>query len=189
MTSRKYAEGSTVSVDRSLREIRSSMESLGAFDFAHRETSANVSARFRPVSPGDEKPIETAFEPIAELAFRVAQEDGIAVGVRMRLPLPDPWGDEFRLTATGRERSERSARDAYEAELRRRWRALALIVKAKRVAIEAGITTFEREYLGDLILATGERVEDALRDDRLLPEGAGVPMLPEPEPDDEEGER
>jgi len=39
----------------------------------------------------------------------------------------------------------------YESEVRRRWRALALIVKAKLEGIAAGITTVEAEFMANVV--------------------------------------
>jgi len=40
----------------------------------------------------------------------------------------------------------------FDAEVRRRWRSLALIVKAKLVAVDDGISTAEREFLADTMV-------------------------------------
>lgn len=47
-----------------------------------------------------------------------------------------------------------------EQETRRAWRALLLLVKAKRVAIQDGITTIEREFLADAVMPDGSRLAD-----------------------------
>lgn len=66
--------------------------------------------------------------------------------------------EAFRLTETGRARTEGSARDAYEAEYRRRWRSLGLLIKAKLAAVADGIVEFETEFLPHIVLPTGETV-------------------------------
>lgn len=38
------------------------------------------------------------------------------------------------------------------------WRALVMVVKAKFAAIDAGITSFDREFMPDLVLADGSTV-------------------------------
>ena len=78
------------------------------------------------------------------------------------MPLPDPGSDEFTLTPTGRERSGKAAEDAYEQAVRQRWRALALVIKAKLEAVEAGISTVEREFLDAIMLPDGRTVGDWL---------------------------
>lgn len=105
------------------------------------------------------------------------------LAARISLPLP-PWTNrEFTHTPTGIERTERQAHEMHQKEVRRRWRSMLLILKAKVVAVEDGITTFEREFLPDLVLPSGETVLEAgggpLREmieaaesPRLLPGGA-----------------
>ena len=45
-----------------------------------------------------------------------------------------------------------------EAEWRRRWRALSMIIKAKLEMVTAGDTTFEHEFLADIMLPEGGTV-------------------------------
>jgi hypothetical protein len=70
------------------------------------------------------------------------------------LPIPDI--KEFKITSQGYERSERAAEDAWSQEVRRRWRALALAIKAKLEVVESGIAQFEEEFLSYLVLPGGE---------------------------------
>jgi hypothetical protein len=42
-----------------------------------------------------------------------------------------------------------------DAEHRRVWRSLVLLVKAKKTAITEGITTVEREFLSDVVMPDG----------------------------------
>lgn len=44
------------------------------------------------------------------------------------------------------------------AELRRRWRAPALVIKAKLEAVESGIRTFDEEFVADTVLPDGRTV-------------------------------
>jgi len=44
---------------------------------------------------------------------------------------------------------------AYDAECRRRWRCLLLILKAKFEAVHSGISTIEKEFLADVVLPNG----------------------------------
>jgi hypothetical protein len=57
------------------------------------------------------------------------------------------------------------------AEERRRWRELYLVVKAKLVAVSAGISTLEREFLADAVVpdpAGGDTTVGALLAGELL---------------------
>ncbi len=79
------------------------------------------------------------------------------VYVKITLPLPDP--EAFEHTASGRVRHDLGDRQrAWEQACRTQWRALLLIIKAKLEAITAGISTFEREFLADVMLSDGSTV-------------------------------
>ena len=47
---------------------------------------------------------------------------------------------------------------AYEQAVRQKWRALALVIKAKLEAVESGISVFEQEFLANIILSDGRTV-------------------------------
>lgn len=99
-------------------------------------------------------------------AFSYAYDDGrAAIAFRMRgrmvkLMIPFPSEGELRLTPTGLRRSAAQVRQARDKELRRRWRAMALVVKAKLEAVESGIVTFEDEFLPHIVLPDGSTVGD-----------------------------
>lgn len=83
--------------------------------------------------------------------------------VRLELIMPDPEERRFTHTPAGKLRSAGSQADAYDQEVRRRWRALLLVVKAKLVAVDEGITSLEREFLADVVLDTGRTVIEEMR--------------------------
>lgn len=65
-----------------------------------------------------------------------------------------------------------------EAEERRRWRSLALLLKAKLVAVEDGLVEFEEEFLPHVVLHNGETVYQRTRSDLALEySGTGGPKL------------
>src|SRR5262249_40691178 len=83
--------------------------------------------------------------------------------VRFELKFPDANDEKFRHTASGRwrypgTRSDRLASEAYDQEVRRLWRALALVIKAKREAVQSGITTFEHEFMAHIVMPDGKTV-------------------------------
>jgi hypothetical protein len=51
-------------------------------------------------------------------------------------------------------------KEKYEAEIRRRWRVLGLVLKAKLEAIEHGVSDFETEFLGNLVVENGQTMAD-----------------------------
>lgn len=100
--------------------------------------------------------------------------------VRIVVPLPEKTDKQFWITETGKKRSESVALKEWEQACRQRYRALALVVKAKLEAVEAGITTFDEEFMAHLVLPGGQTVGQ-----RLLPEineaqrtGKLPPLLP-----------
>lgn len=145
-----YASDTQVTSDRSIAEIRRTVQRYGAEQFAFMEGAASAAVAF--VLEGRQ--------------------------VRFSLDLPDRSAAEFRLTPTGKERSATSTAGAYEQAVRQRWRALALVVKAKLEAVEAGICTFEQEFLAHLVLPEGdtlyERITPSLE---LAFAGHAGPML------------
>lgn len=102
----------------------------------------------------------------ADQFFYGWQEGGATLGFRMKdrrvqfiLPMPDRNADEFRLTPSRKyERTDKDQSAAYEQAVRQKWRALALVVKAKLEAVESGITSFEEEFLAHIVLPNGQRV-------------------------------
>lgn len=83
--------------------------------------------------------------------------------VRFMLPLPDRKSDQIRKTPErGSVRSTAAQERAYEQAVRQKWRALALVVKAKLEAVEAGISIFEREFFYDIVLPNGKTVGEQL---------------------------
>ncbi len=83
--------------------------------------------------------------------------------VRLQVPLPKPDEKRFlyRRTAHGwsyKDLSKEKQRLLWEQACRSRWRAVLLILLAKFEAIEADISTFEREFLADTMMADGSTV-------------------------------
>ena len=79
--------------------------------------------------------------------------------VKFVLPLPERGAREFTHTPSrGYRRSPAQQDEAYEQAVRQRWRALALVIKAKLEAVEAGIVTFEEEFAMHMVLPNGQTV-------------------------------
>jgi hypothetical protein len=70
--------------------------------------------------------------------------------VRFILPFPDPNEPESQ-DSDWRTRKGNARNDAYEAEIRRRWRALALSIR-KFEAVATGMVFFEEEFLPYFVL-------------------------------------
>lgn len=128
----KYASQTTVAVSQSKSEIERTLIRYGADQFMQGWDSDR-----------------------AVIGFRIQSRQ-----IRMYLMMPDKSADEFRLTETGRLRSDTSRADAYEQTCRQRWRALALVIKAKLEAVECAISTVEKEFLGDTVMPNGMTVHE-----------------------------
>lgn len=127
----RYAQQTTVSSDKSRTEIERILARYGADGFLY--------------GWGDEK---------AMIGFRMNGRQ-----VKFLLPMPDRGDREFTHTPErGLMRSTAQAEAAYEQAVRQRWRALALVIKAKLEAVEAGITVFEDEFLAHIVLPDGQTV-------------------------------
>lgn len=129
----EYAKGTTVSVEKTRIEIEETLRRFKADAFV-----SGYEGR-------------TAF-----IMFRARGRH-----IRLTLEMPDPKEKAFTMLPTGRPRAPNVAQDFYEAECRRRWRSLGLLVKAKVAAIVEGIVDFEAEFLPHIVLPNGETVYQA----------------------------
>jgi hypothetical protein len=151
----RYAETTAVPADKSRAEIERTLERYGATAFAYAWQGQNASIMF--------------------------EADGRRV--RFLLPLPDREAAEFtRTPGRGVPRSPEAAREAWSQACRQRWRALALVIKAKLEAVEAGITEFQDEFLAHIVLPDGRTVGDHARPGIAIAYESGTlpPLLPGP---------
>lgn len=149
----RYAADTQVASDRSRAEIERTLRRYGASAFAYGWQ-----------------------ENTAQIMFEMASRR-----IKFSLPLPDPDADEFRLTPSRKwERSPQQQEEAYEQAVRQRWRALALVIKAKLEAVEAGISTVEDEFLAHVALPAGGTVGEWLRPrlDEVYATGQMPALLP-----------
>lgn len=132
----RYAQNTTVTVERSRGEIEKTLSRYGASSFMY----------------GWDK-------DGAMIAFIVTVEDGRSRQVRFHLPLPDRDDERFTHHSRG-PRGAAQAEALWEQACRVSWRALNLVVKAKLEAVESGIATFEQEFLSYIMLPDGQSVGD-----------------------------
>jgi len=159
-----YASDTSVPVDRSIAELRSTVMRYRATGFAFGEEADRAMVAF------------------------TAQDR------RVRFLVTLPERTKFALTpSTQVRRTPAAQEDAWEKACRQRWRALNLVVKAKLEAVEAGIATFEQEFLGYLVLPGGQTMHEALQVDGRLqqalatgaaPSLLALPAAHGPSPDD-----
>lgn len=82
---------------------------------------------------------------------------------QVKFILPLPKIEDFSLTPTGRQRTDKSQYDAWEQACRQRWRALKLVIQAKLEAVECGISVFEDEFMANIVLPGGQTVGDFMK--------------------------
>jgi hypothetical protein len=159
MTMAKYAKDTEVSVLKSRAEIEGLITRYGATSTAFMN------------GPGR-----------AMIAFE-------AKGRRIlfELPLPDQNDRKFTHVILGRSntptaRSPEKAAAAWEQACRQRWRALALVIKAKLEAVETGISQFEDEFMANIVMPDGQTVSSHVRPKIAAAYESGnmVPLLPPP---------
>lgn len=79
--------------------------------------------------------------------------------VRFVVPMPDRADRRFHVYRRGSVPHQRTPEAAYkewDQACRQRWRALALVVKAKLEAVASDITSFEEEFLAHIVLPNGQ---------------------------------
>lgn len=102
--------------------------------------------------------------------------DGIGFkynGRTIRFGIPLPKRKDFRDTTTGEA--------DYRRAIRQQWRILLLALKAKLELVDAGLTTFEDEFLAQTCLQGGQTVGAALQPqiEKMLATGEMPKLLPE----------
>lgn len=128
-----YAATTDVSSEKSLAELKRTITRFGATHFGYTEQPT-----------------------MATVAFVVRDRQ-----VKFSLPLPDR--NERRFTHHSRgARTATAAENEYEQAVRQKWRALALVVKAKLEAVESGIAEFDQEFLAYVVLPGGQTVYDRI---------------------------
>ena len=106
--------------------------------------------------------------------------------VIFRLPLPNRSQKEIAnyRHSSGRwlPREPAAVQTAWEKACRQRWRALALVIKAKLEAVECGISLFEDEFLANIVMPDGQTVSEIVRPKiaQAYESGNMVPLLPPP---------
>jgi hypothetical protein len=149
MATGRFASETTVSPQRSRAEIENILVRYGACSFVFAQ------------QPGR-----------SAIAFELG-------GRKIRFIILEPPVERFKQTESGRSRSGEAADLAHAKEIRRMWRALVLVIKAKMEAVESGIVTIESEFMAHIVLPDGRTVaEEVLPRIASAYEGRSVPLLP-----------
>jgi hypothetical protein len=155
----RYARATEVPVERSRAEIEQTLRRYKASEF-HSGWKANA----------------------AMIAFRLGQ-----LFIRFVLPLPAP-GEKRFTHKKGRygyevKRSDPQAHKEWDQEVRQRWRALLLVIKAKLEAVDCGISTVEAEFLANIVMPNDLTLGDWIIEGALPAIRAGaMPHLALPAP-------
>lgn len=139
MATGKYAADTSVSPESSRAEIERTLSRYGARQFMY--------------GWGEQDGLE-----VAVVGF-VAHDRQ----VRFNLRMPDRNDRSFRVTESGRARTDSGAIEkAYQQAVRQRWRALALTIKALLESVEIGLVSFEEAFMAHIMLPNGESVGQAI---------------------------
>jgi len=135
-----YATRTSVSAERSKMEIEATLKRYGADQF-----------------------VSGWRDSAAMIGFRMGNRM-----IRFVLPLPGitdfyTYETTYRGQKIEKTRNDAAAQQACEQEIRRRFRALSLVIKAKLEAVASGITTFEEEFLAHIVLPGGQTVYEHAR--------------------------
>ena len=127
-----YAENTTVSVEQSQFEIKRILRKYGADKFGAMEDRTQAHIMFG--------------------------YDNLMI----QISVPLPQREEFIETASGRPRKDSQVDQEFEKAIKRKWRSLVLLVKAKLVGVNDGLTTIEKEFLGDIVMKDGKTLATKL---------------------------
>lgn len=150
---KRYASETSVSVEKTLAEIKTLLTRYGATSFGYLDD-----------------------EHGAKVGFTI-----IGRNVRFSMPLPSKTAEEFTHFRRSphsclERRTPAAALEKWDQACRSRWRALLLCIKAKLEACAVGITTFEQEFLAHIVTGDGRTVAE-----RIIPQlTSGGPLLLNP---------
>lgn len=132
----QFARNTEVPVERTEAEIKRTLSRYGATQF---------------MSGWDQERAMVAFKVKNRL-------------VRFEMTLPDKADPKFtrdgRSKYTFKKLPESACLRNWEQACRQRWRALSLCIKAKLEAVETGISTFEQEFLANIVLPDDRTIGD-----------------------------
>ena len=131
---RQFAQGTSVSVEKTKGEIEALVSKAGADAFASASKLGQAMIQFK-------------------LKERV---------IRFGLPLPDRNAKQF--SHCGRYmtqlRAPEAAYKAWEQACREKWRALFLSIKAKLYSIETGIEQFDSAFMAQIVMPNRKTMEE-----------------------------
>ena len=129
-----YAAGTEVPATQSRTEIERTLERFGATGFSYGWMTERQ---------------------VAQIEFLLGDRQ-----MRFILAFPDRSERAFTHDGRGRRRTEAGMRSSYDQEVRRLWRSMLLVIKAKLEAVKSGIVSVEQEFLAHIVLPDGSVVGD-----------------------------
>jgi hypothetical protein len=94
----------------------------------------------------------------------------------LRFDLTLPSFDSFERDIRGRRRGDKEQNVAHQQAIRQRYRALALIIRAKLEAIESGVVDFQSEFLPQTVIPERDiTVAEHLKESGLILRLAAAP--------------
>ena len=129
---RRYAEQTAVPAGRSIEQIKWNVGRFGATEFGYHECAERATVGF------------------------------VIEGLRFEMMVPLPDAADSRRTPTGKVRAKAAAAAQHNAEIRRRWRALAVVVKALLVAVDEQIMDLRQAFMPYIVMANGVTVAENL---------------------------
>ena len=110
----------------------------------------------------------------------IFKHTGVTYKISVQMPARD--AKQFQRNGRGLARSQQEIADAWAAEVRRRWRSFLLVIKAKVIGIDDGVTTFDEAFLPYVVVneqyeTLAEVMVPRIRAAATLGEYPALPML------------
>lgn len=163
MTVHRYAENTSVPIERSRAEIESLLKKHGASAFfsAFDDKTGSSMIGFRLAERMFR--IEVKTPTVDEMAKPEPPEPPKLYTRYVRGVSPDTLNarvmNDHKATVARHEREHAARAEKWiESEGRRRWRAQLLLIKAKLEMIAMGASSVEREFLADMLMANNKTV-------------------------------
>lgn len=146
----QFASQTTVPVEKTRMEIESSVIKYGASSFMVGFHAGNAILQF------------------------------IMNNRQIRFVMKLPVRTDYTRGGRGRSRTQGQIEAAFDQATRQRWRALLLVLKAKMESVESGISSFEQEFLSNIVLPDGKTAGDWLipQIKHVYDTGQMPPLLP-----------
>ncbi len=131
--SSRYAKQTTVSVSKSVEELKKIIRQYGGGEIVYAES-----------------------EEMAAIGFKKGERS-----IKYQISLP-PKDDKLytHTESKGLERHPVDAHKLWERDCRQRWRVLVLLVKATFEAIENGLMSFEQAFMSSIVMRNGQTLGD-----------------------------